>query len=370
VSAGTVAANAKGTAYQLPSGEVLIPCSSLTKLGVDITGDALVTLRFHSIWLTVYLNTEYYQSSTPDLAPLSYPVIRIADEILVPRTVVDTLGITIQIKGNTCLLRTTKKDPVVCPLCVIEYAHARGYHPIANLDGGYLVGGVIDGKWGDATAISAHITGIQPCKIYSLDSQTVRTIPLKISDSETGGAIYISEKVQAMTVGVVAEWNPWPRFPKVLAAGRNTIYRDEVKKLLKQRSIITGDIALTQVIRVDLDGDGVDEVLLTATTSRDGYLTDGVGVRSKDFSLAVVRKVEHGKVVNHLLKCVFAPNIKHFDFIDIMPCTYTIIGVLDIDGDGKMEILLREQYAGFQRLGLYKYAQNTFLEMSSCVFSD
>ena len=98
-------------------------------------------------------------------------------------------------------------------------------------------------------------------------------------------------------------------------------------------------------MRVDLDGDGEEEVLISATN----YFRkdDSVPMRSPaaSYSMVLLRRVVAGKVETQLIVGEFYPKAYpkaaqeegRFD----APNAYKVIATLDLDGDGKMEVVGR-----------------------------
>jgi hypothetical protein len=93
-------------------------------------------------------------------------------------------------------------------------------------------------------------------------------------------------------------------------------------------------VKLTQVIRIDLDGDGVEEVLVSADTY-DEQLTRNLQKKGS-YSLVLLRKVIHGKVETLVIEEDYFPSTRKYG----VPHRYWVGAVLDVDGDGVMEIVL------------------------------
>jgi len=62
--------------------------------------------------------------------------------------------------------------------------------------------------------------------------------------------------------------------------------------------------------------------------------------RAGDYSLVFLRKVVQGQVVTKIIAGEFYPQAKKFN----APSAYRIIGVLDLNGDGVLEIVLSGRY--------------------------
>ena len=104
-----------------------------------------------------------------------------------------------------------------------------------------------------------------------------------------------------------------------------------------EKGIADPKVRLTQVIRVDLEGDGSEEVLVCAT-----HYAKGLSPKASpgDYSLVFLRRVVKGKVVQQIVAGDFFPKAVEFG----APGEYRVGAVLDLNGDGIMEIVLFGRY--------------------------
>ncbi|MEP7037653.1 MAG: hypothetical protein ABI891_04870, partial [Acidobacteriota bacterium] len=101
--------------------------------------------------------------------------------------------------------------------------------------------------------------------------------------------------------------------------------------------IITKNIKITQAFRVDLEGDGREEVLLTATS----YVKNITSHAEKgDYSLIVLRKLVGKTVKNIILTGEFVTKRITFG----APGKYELSAIADLNGDGRMEIVVYGKY--------------------------
>ena len=125
---------------------------------------------------------------------------------------------------------------------------------------------------------------------------------------------------------------PVPRIPKSIDLN-NATYKTVVANYLKKKGIAKTTIKLTEAFRVDLEGDGVEEVILAATYYKKGLdASAAVG----DYSVVLVRKTAGKVVTDHMLTGDFI--LKKIDFG--APTEHHISAIADLNGDGKMEIVL------------------------------
>jgi hypothetical protein len=144
--------------------------------------------------------------------------------------------------------------------------------------------------------------------------------------------------------GVSFSATPWAAQPRavrsqgsvdVLKDARFDIYREEARRLAKDLGAADSTPALSAVMRVDLDGDGTEEVLVAASyrKSTAGDLPPA-GPKSDvgSFSIAYVRHVAGKSATSKVLSASVAK-----DAPDNVP-ELTILGASDINGDGIMEV--------------------------------
>ena len=169
--------------------------------------------------------------------------------------------------------------------------------------------------------------------------------------------VSLSSKPEKGVIALAAPWNALPRQPRV-ADTKQQVYVEAVRDFLKTKGIDQPKVKIDNMLRVDLDGDGEDEVLIGATNyfSKD----DSVPMRSRagSYSMVLLRRVVAGKVETQLVKGEFYPKAYskaaqeegRFD----APNAYKVIAVLDLDGDGKMEIVVGSNYYEGEEITIYR----------------
>jgi hypothetical protein len=160
-------------------------------------------------------------------------------------------------------------------------------------------------------------------------------------------AVSLSPKPETAAIAIADPWNALSRKPQVTDPTQKT-YVDAVREFLKTKGIDQPKLKIDNIVRVDLDGDGEEEVLISATN----YFRkdDSVPMRSPaaSYSMVLLRRLVAGKVETQLIVGEFYPKAYpkaaqeegRFD----APNAYKVIAVLDLDGDGKMEIVVASQY--------------------------
>jgi hypothetical protein len=186
------------------------------------------------------------------------------------------------------------------------------------------------------------VKGGEEYTLYSMTRKTGKTRGKKVEYQDEGINNYVipvspPAKVGGSVYGIAGDWNALPRVPKALGVTNKT-YQAEVAKILTARGLQGFKVNLTGVHRVDLEGDGVDEVILSATTREAAKgMTDK---RIVYYSFVALRKIVDGKVKTVLLEGDFTGPVDGNWGIN----RYRLGAVLDLNGDGVQEILVDYEY--------------------------
>lgn len=218
---------------------------------------------------------------------------------------------------------------------------AQGIHPIVDVERNEFFGGVADGAWIPRKSMISLVKGREYYRLYTFS---------KCIGFGIGGTVYFTEdrdvgapcvnvtlprfvKRDQTIIGICGTWNALPRVPK-LDNPKKPAYQTLIRDILKHHGLANAPVNIRTVVRVDLDGDGKEELLINATTPRNNY--PDARPRRNDYSLIVLRKTVNGKMVT-------IPIVQEFYQRDIdfaAPNDYTLETALDADGDGVMEIIV------------------------------
>lgn len=237
----------------------------------------------------------------------------------------------------------------------------RGIHPIINLDVesdyacgadtrdecSYLFGGLRYGTYVNGESLQSKMTGRERYRLYSTEKFLGVGKGSKPVIDELGHAtpsltvtLPTSLTRDQTVIGICGDWNALPRVPKKLDY-KSPVYVQLVRELLIRKGITDPKVSITQLWRIDLEGDGQEEVLLAATTPRQAYRECSPEVEAGDYSLVLLRKIVQGKVET------IAIRLKYFPATPANPGNediYDLAGVFDVDGDGIMEIITSWRY--------------------------
>ena len=153
-------------------------------------------------------------------------------------------------------------------------------------------------------------------------------------------------------IGVSGTWDLFPQAVEVLAT-ENQTYKDITRALIAEFGIDDPDPQLLQVLRVDLEGDGVYEVLVIAERLQAGGLA---GAQAGDYSIVYLRKVIGNEVQQLVLHHSTLQNLApdEFGYLE----AFRVPTVADLDGDGQMEIVTQGFYYEGSWTEMWEYVEN------------
>jgi hypothetical protein len=215
-------------------------------------------------------------------------------------------------------------------------------HPVVvgeTSEGGVLVGGTVDSKWITAEQAAARLKGGERYKLYSETKVVGSAAGKKPSIYGMSGQrewISFGGLPDSCRMAISGDWNALPRLARNERTKQN-VYLDAVRAVLASKGLGKSPAAIKQVARVDLEGDGRDEVLITAESPKyDRYVN-----RKGQYSFVMLRKLVAGKVKSYLLCGEFHTkdlSKESVESIQYSPEYYEIAGFWDVDGDGALEI--------------------------------
>lgn len=214
--------------------------------------------------------------------------------------------------------------------------------PILDLKVGGLLGGVRNGKFVDAKTTFGSLKKDTEYGIYSLEtgaSQDFLKITVSAPDAPCEEFYWVSTEMETkmgVAVGANANWNVLQREVRKMSLTDKT-YLGIVGEILRAKGLPQAKPRIEQAVRVDLDGDGVDEVLISASS----YVQNiAPSAKAGDYSFVLLRKVVGGKAQNIMIAEEYIKKKIEFG----APSEFEVSAVADLNGDGKMEIVLYGAY--------------------------
>src|SRR5436190_5630261 len=243
--------------------------------------------------------------------------------------------------------------PLAILLLLSAAASAADLHPIVEMDTGYLFGGSADGKWVKAEKAAKSMKGNTPLRVFGLSQEAgkVTAGKPKSVDEPCPDTLTVSLSPKSKE-GVIALSAPWNALPRKSQSADTTqqVYVDAVREFLESRQIADPKVRITRILRVDLDGDGEEEVLISATN----YFTEDKSNNSAaplpdapidsprlgSYSIVILRRVVDGNVQTKLV----AGEVYAKADESVAPNVYNLAAVLDLNGDGKVEVIVHSFY--------------------------
>lgn len=222
---------------------------------------------------------------------------------------------------------------------------------------GMLLGGWKGGRWQDAAGVKSPWSA--RWQVFTL-GQAARTATLSPAKSEAEGescseTLFSSASPPlkfarsgmfgvALPAGVKAQPRPVTVFPNT-----SDTYRAIVAQELSKLGLKNVPVRINTILRVDLDGNGTQEVLIEASNiGLSRFYPDGSTSQGGQYSVVLLRTVQGQAAVTRLLaqdvvvKDLTAAQVAAGE-MRVMT-RFGIAGVLDVNGDGRMEVVLASAY--------------------------
>ena len=226
---------------------------------------------------------------------------------------------------------------------------------VGELHSGYLLGGAQDGFWMEPDMAKECVSSDLAFKTYALDGPTGRApvkaklVPGGEPCPETVILDFASDDARGEPVlAVSCPWNPAPRKTRVCDPDNKT-YRKAAADVLKAAGLKNPKVRVNQILRADLDGDGEEEAIVSANTFVPGRPGENdpdakrlpSSVKAGFHSLVFLRRLVGDTVQTIVLVQEIARPQKG---LQPMPVTNKVVCVLDLNGDGRMEIVTYGRY--------------------------
>ena len=207
-----------------------------------------------------------------------------------------------------------------------------------------LVGGVSRDAWLTPEESVARFSGEVTYSLNTMTQQSKYFVWGKMPKLSPSCKIYTigidAGLDEAGFVGVVDGWDVVKRDVAALSDDEE-YYQQAVTDWLIGEGVTAPQIGSLQILRVDIKGDGTDEVFLAASHLDGSQHTTKVG----DYSIVLMRKVVGNFVLTvPLLEDIYTSQQEEITF----PQTYSIANFIDLNRDGVLEVVVDVQkWEGF-----------------------
>lgn len=173
--------------------------------------------------------------------------------------------------------------------------------------------------------------------MYSLKGKKINNKTFKHSITPHGKIIvdgdYVNNFDIRELVGISGDWDVMPKIPKEIMLPNKEIY-DSVCEVLGDEFVQVNEPTIIQAYEIDLDNDMIDEQIIVAENLKQNWSY----MQNNSYSLIFIRKIINGEYENIFL----ARDILNDDANEeeILSVFRRIRGILDIDGDGEIELLI------------------------------
>lgn len=142
---------------------------------------------------------------------------------------------------------------------------------------------------------------------------------------------------------------PWALQPHLFEAVEDDgTYAVFAAQLLQSRGLDVDQPVVKQLLRTDLEGDGIHEVLVVVEDVTEGFILE-----EGDYSLAFMRKVVDGEVQTLVLgETIVQSEAERFG------AAHYFGAVADLNDDGKMEIITNAAYFEGFGVGVWEYVDD------------
>ncbi|MBC8159668.1 MAG: peptidoglycan-binding protein [Roseiflexaceae bacterium] len=233
-------------------------------------------------------------------------------------------------------------------------------HPIVDTQRGYLLGTANGAGWLPAERITALIdardyrlldqSGAQPATAGS--AARIGEVPCTFTSFVDFG----STIDPAQRIALDGDWNVLPRPISEVPTDTATLV-GPLTSALRVLGLATPTIQITRALRGDLDGDGTQETIVVATYRASGEAFVLPSAEPGDYSLLAV--IPDGGALATVIAADVITSTIEFG----APLEFNLLGVWDLSGDGRMEVVASSAYYEGDSTSVYAFNGTTATEV-------
>jgi hypothetical protein len=211
-----------------------------------------------------------------------------------------------------------------------------------------LLGAVQGETWLTPDQTAPYLRGETDYDVYSLLGGPYRvhgSIP-EFSPASRNYSIRTESTLQEKgMIGLVPGWPVLKRNVQELSPDQE-VYRQVVLDWLQTQGLNSPQLGVGNIYRLDLEGDGVDEIFISATHLDESQRT----TRTGDYSIILMRRVAGNEAVTVFID----GDVYHSSELEVTyPRTYSLGNFLDLDGDGVLEAVV--EFHAWEDVGALLY---------------
>jgi hypothetical protein len=139
------------------------------------------------------------------------------------------------------------------------------------------------------------------------------------------------------------------------------VYADLIDGILKENGLDGVKAEIRQVLSVDLEGDGIDEILINASNldfeHMEAYCAKGT------YSIIILLRNIDGNMKHIVLRQSAYPEDGELD--GNISVAYSLSSILDLNGDGIMEVIVGDRYYEGHGFGVFEIRGDEAAEVLS-----
>ena len=229
--------------------------------------------------------------------------------------------------------------------------------PIIDVRFGYLIGAIASGKWIEPTDATNSVKPDANLHVYGLtgDVGAVQVLRVDTENEPCPDRPVVKLRSFKMKNGAIAfsaNWDPLPRKPTI-ADPRQQKHVDVVREFLREHGLRNPVVHIGQIVGIDLEGDGQEEFVISATHYKGGDKIPDEST-ANTYSFVMIERTVQGKPKAELVEGEFYPEPKP----DSAPNKFEIAALADLNGDGKIDIVVRSAYYEGDEIGVFEYQRS------------